>query len=236
MIKKALFPFILTAPLVALAFVEEPVNEKVPLAVEFSTRAHNRVTVKDGTISRVLGDESLFEVSIDKSTGQAFISLRREVGEFPATLTVVTGSGSVQDLVVTSNPEKLSEFVILKEQEELEDEEYRQVGSPHTPSIDFLNALLSGKIPEGYGKVSEYPLDHFEVPRPLDMVAVQAIEGPFERVVIYRLINTKRRPIQIDELAIKRPEDFWVFVGNRKLSGNAETFCIVSTSKEAKAQ
>ena len=233
MLKLALF----TLPFFsASALVEAEVNENAPLSVEFSSRAHNRISVKEGSITKVIGDDNLFQVSIDKTVCQAFITLKKEIGEFPATLTIVTGLGSVQDLVVTSNPEKQSEFVVLKEVSLESDEDYAPPKAPHGDSIEFLNKVLSGGIPEGYGSCPIAASDNLVLPKPLDMVAIRALEGPFERVVVYRLVNTKKRLIQIDRKTLKGPQDFWVFLGNTQIDGNSETVCVISTSKEAKAQ
>lgn len=212
----------------AFALVEKTIDEKHPIEVAFSTETHNRISVESGSVEKVFGDQALFSVSIDPSTGNAFINVLKEI-EKPAALTVVTSSGAAQDLLVRST-EGPSQQVWLKEAEG-EEWSIRPVLS-HGSAIEFLNELIDGKTPSGYGERDWEEGEVLDLPSPLVVTRVKALEGPFESVCVYRIQNPEYKTVVVDPEALKKDPNAWVFVGAQKLKMGTETLCIIGTAKE----
>jgi hypothetical protein len=224
----ALLPFVTIHP--AYGFVEQKIDEKVPLEVSFSRQFHNRISVADGSVRKLVGDPGLFSVTIDETIGQAFVNVLQDISETPACLTVVTSSGRVQDILVLS-AEKHSEHLTLKD-EEIEEEVASPLMEFHTHTIEFLNEILAGRVPLGYGKREVQTGDGLELPAPLEAVPVRVLEGPFEKIAVYRITNRGRKPIALKTASLKKPGDHWVFVDVNELDFTEEALCIVSSSKE----
>ena len=112
-----LFPSLLCSSIYGL--VEHQIDEKKPLTLQFSKTSHNRISVERGSVEKIFGDETYFNISIDRTTGNAFINVLRDIPEH-MTLTVVTNAGLIQDLAIAST-HKPSEHLILKEQDDNDD-------------------------------------------------------------------------------------------------------------------
>ena len=61
--------------------LEQKIDEKTPLTVTFSRQSHNRISVENGSIRKLFGDQSIFTVSIDETIGQAFVNLLQDITE-----------------------------------------------------------------------------------------------------------------------------------------------------------
>ena len=61
------------------ATVEKKIDEKNPIEVTFSRSSHNRIRVDGSSVERIMGDSTLFSVTLDSSTGQAFINVLKEI-------------------------------------------------------------------------------------------------------------------------------------------------------------
>lgn len=213
------------------ANVEQIMDEKAPVHVTFSRQSHNRISVEQGSIRKLFGDQSLFSVTIDDVIGQAFVTLLQDISETPASLTVVTSSGVVQDLLVLSES-KPSEHLILKEKDEEGDRSVFFSTDFHTHTIDFLNDLLSGKTPLGYGKRSLQVGDQLEMPPPLKVTPLRVFEGPYEKIIVYQIGNSGRKPIVINADLIKKPSDNWVFLDAHELDFTENALCVISSPKD----
>lgn len=227
------------------AFKEAPIQEKIPLSVTFSTTSHNRISVQDGSVEKILGPEAFFEIHIDRTTGNAFVTLHRSLPH-PITLTVVTSTGLIQDLVISSS-EGPSQHVILQEPSE-PDELISISTDVHSPTIDLLNSILEGKVPLGYGqkeiqttssssspeslaeKLLEKELLH--LPSPLVSSPLKAFESPFEEIWVYKIQNQGKDPILLHSQVLKRPPLSWVFLAAHELKSQQQTICILSYPKE----
>jgi len=219
---------ILTLPLQAL--VEKTIDEKRPIEIAFSTTSHNRISVEGGSIEKVFGDENHFQVNIDRTTGNAFIQVVREIGEKPITLTVVTNGGLIQDLAVSSK-EIPSEHLILKEEEEPETLiEINTSLQSHT--VDLLNAILQGKVPLGYGDQAASEGQTLNLPQPLKGVVVKTLEGPFDVVRVYKIRNTGKNPVIVTPDALKTQEMSWLFLNAHELRGHEEALCLIAFPKK----
>ncbi len=206
--------------------VQERVDGTRPLSVSFSTSSHNRIAVQDGSVEKVFGDSEIFSVTVDPITGNAFVNLIGEIGNIPATLSIVTGTGLVQDLLVSSR-EGASEQVLLREEEEKS--VYRQdltLGS----AVETINQILEGKVPFGYGqKEASEPLS---LPTPLEAEPLKAIEGPFEIITVYRIENKGKEPVVLSGEALKRGLGNWAFLNVHELCENEQAVCLIGRPKD----
>jgi hypothetical protein len=219
------------AACLAHAFIEQKIDEKASLSVKFSRHSHNRISVEHGSVRKLFGDQSLFSVSIDETIGQAFVNILQDIVEHPASLTVVTDSGSVQDLLVLSDA-RPSEHLILKEAiEDVEDLPFPTTDF-HSMTVEFLNDIFAGKTPLGYGKVELTVQDKLALPSPLEALPIRAFEGPFEKIVVYRISNMGRKPIVVKANSIKKQGDNWVFLDANELDFTEAALCIISSPKD----
>lgn len=221
-----LIPFI---PFFSLhALVEQPIDEKKPLPLIFSRNSHNRICVEKGGVEKVIGDEAFFEITIDPTTGNAFINVLREILE-PTTLTVVTSSGLIQDLTITSG-DKLSEHLLLKE--EVDQEEFKEITSNfHGHTIDFINKILEGKTPLGYGLKPNPEKEILQLPSPLATSIIKTFEGPFEEVFVLKIKNHGKDPIILESDSLKKDKASWVFLNSHELRAKEQALCIISYPK-----
>lgn len=207
--------------------VEQKINEKKPLTLSFSKASHNRISVEGGSVEKIFGDESYFNINIDRMTGNAFINVLRDIPE-PTTLTVVTSSGLIQDLAVTS-ADKPSEQLILKE-DDVEDSLIETTANFHGHTIDFLNQILEGKIPLGYGLRDLSDKDNLQLPAPLVISVIKVFEGPFEEILVYSIKNAGKDPI-INSDSLKKDKASWVFLNAHELKAREQAVCIISLPK-----
>ena len=214
----------------AYPVIEYSINEKKSHPISFSTTSHNRISIENGNVEKIFGDESCFNVSIDRTTGNAFISLIKPIIE-PVTLTVVTNTGLIQDLSVTAS-EQPSEHLILKEIDEASEEFITFSSDYHGPTIDFLNKIFEGKIPLGYGlRPFQHPEKQLALPSPLTSTHIEAFEGPFENIIVYKIKNTGKDTIIMNTESLKKETATWVFLNAHELKSKEELLCIMSYPK-----
>ncbi len=211
------------------ALIEQPINEKKPIPIALSTTSHNRISIERGSVEKIFGDESCFNISIDRTTGNAFVTLTKDLTE-PMTLTIVTGSGLIQDLSVTTS-DKPSEHLILKEVEDEMDEAMQTTADFHGPTIDFLNKILEGKIPLGYGQRPLQTQERLSLPHPLTTTPIEAFEGPFENIIVYKIKNTGKDSVILNAESLKKEKASWVFLNANELKPKEELLCIISYPK-----
>lgn len=223
--KKSLLVLSLLAGVSLEAFVERRINEKVPLPIVFSRGSHNRICVEGGAVEKVIGDGAIFSVTLDASTGNAFINVLQDVLK-PITLTVVTSSGFIQDLLVSSQ-DGPSEQVVLKEVDEIEVETFQ--GSA---MIEMLNQILEGKVPFGYGQRAVGEEEVLELPKPLRADTLRAFEGALDTLFVYRVKNESKQAVVIVADSLKKENHSWVFLNVQNLRPNQEALCIIAYPKD----
>lgn len=211
------------------ALTERVVDEKQPLEWILSSRSHNRIAVESGSVEKVFGDSSLFSVNIDPATGNAFIHVLKEIGEDPAALTVVTSTGAVQDLYVRSF-EGPSQQLLLKENEESDWVIRPEVS--HGATVELLNEILEGDVPQGYGVREWEEGEELFLPEPLSVAKKQVLEGPFETIRIYEIRNPQDRAVVIRPDALKKEGSGWVFVNQLELKAGEKALCLIGIGKE----
>jgi len=210
------------------ALVEQKIDEKKPLSIVFSKSSHNRISIECGSVEKIFGDETYFNINIDRTTGNAFVNVLREISE-PTTLTIVTSAGLIQDLAVIS-ADKPSEHLILKE-EDAEKDVIETTSNFHGHTVEFLNQILEGKTPMGYGQRALIDQDNLELPQPLVVSVIRAFEGPFEEVIVYSVKNGGKDPIIINSDSLKKKKASWVFLNAHELKSREQALCIISFPK-----
>jgi hypothetical protein len=221
--------FIATSTIACISLfgvVKETVDGTRPLSVAFSTSSHNRIAVEDGAVEKVFGDSSIFSVTVDPVTGNAFVNVMEEIDQAPATLSVVTSTGLVQDLLVSSR-EGASEQVLLRENEE------NSGWNPDVSmafTVDVLNKILEGKVPFGYGQREQ--VEPLVLPSPLTAVPISAFEGPFEIISVYRLANSGPEPVVLSPDALKKENGSWAFLNVHELGQDKQAICCLGRPKD----
>ena len=218
-------------PQIAKDFVSAQLSLAEPIEVVFSRSSHNRISWDKGSIMSITGDSSLFAVEINHKIGQAFVHVLKDLSPYPATLTIVSSAGRVQDLLVHST-EKPSTHVSIWEPQEEEENFSNTYVDFHAQTIEFLSDILENKIPFGYGQRPLQENDQLNLPSPLEAAPIKALEGPFEIIVIYHLTNMGRQPIRLFPSALKRSEDSWVFLNARELAFKEHALCILAKPKQ----
>jgi hypothetical protein len=227
--KKILALFVIASS-ASYAIIQETVDGKHPIPVSFSTSSHNRIAVEDGAVEKVFGDSSIFSVTLDPVTGNAFVNILQEIKETPATLSVITSTGLVQDLLVTSKPGP-SEQVLLKEKEEPATVHRWDVSL--SPTVHVLNKILEDKVPFGYGQLET--MEELELPSPLQVEPLKAFEGPFEKLLVYKIENLGDEPIVLSTDALKKDYTSWAFVNLHELKKNEQAILVLGQSKDESA-
>ena len=210
------------------ALVEHKIDEKKPLTIQFSKTSHNRISIERGSVEKIFGDETYFNISIDRTTGNAFVNVLRDIPDHMA-LTIVTNAGLIQDLAVAS-ADKPSEHLILKEEEE-NDDLIAPTSNFHGPTIEFMNKILEGKSPLGYGQRALTNKDTLQLPQPLIASPIKAFEGPFEEVLVFNVKNNGKDPIIINSESLKKDNASWVFLNAHELKTREQALCIISFPK-----
>lgn len=235
--KIALFPLTLLTPLYGV--VEESVDEKRPISISFSNTSHNRIGVEQGSVKKIFADETHFNISLDKATGQAFVSITRPFSD-PLTLTVVTDTGKTQDLFITSMS-KESEYLLLKEPQEIDPILPLETLRLHLPTIEFLNDILSGKDAIHYVIRAPRPEEELPSYHPLQVRLTKALENPFEEIAVYTITNKSRKKLELNpdyfkqgpvsQGQVSQGRVSWVFLNTYEIAPQSDALCIVSKPK-----
>jgi len=212
------------------ALVEETLDSKASPEIILSTTAPNRIMVEEGVITDVIFDENKFQSFIHQKTGQAFLNPLREIKECPTSVTVMTGCGEAQTFQVFAEP-KPGEIIILKEKELVSSKKEELSSDYHSQTVSFLNDLLWGNIPHGYG-VRPIQEEIFPLEGPYAVRALRMLEGPFEELLVIEVQNQSKRIENLNPESLKRTSDLWVFLSKTHLEPGEKTLAIISRSKE----
>lgn len=221
-----LVPLLLAVSLEAV--VEKRINEKTPIPIVFSRSSHNRICVEGGAVEKIIGDGAVFSVTLDASTGNAFVNVLQDVLK-PITLTVVTSSGFIQDLLVSSQ-DCPSEQVVLKEIDEWDGIDIDTYQGSTT--VEMLNKILEGKIPFGYGQRAVGNEGTLGLPKPLKAETLKVFEGPLDTIFVYRIKNDSKQAVVVMADSLKKENHSWVFLNVQELDSNQEALCIIAYPKD----
>lgn len=166
------------------------IEESMQKPLQLSEKQINRIAVKDGIVSRIIANPSKFNVQIDETLGQAFVTLFEAIEE-PEGFTVITDSGHTQDFLVTST---LGEPIITYLTEPAEESDlFRQ-------ALDFRGFydLYHGRSLEGFMKRILHRDESLEVGELLPYVQdVTVYSGDFEEIYVITLRNSGRRSVPV---------------------------------------
>ncbi|MCB1073366.1 MAG: type-F conjugative transfer system secretin TraK [Chlamydiia bacterium] len=217
-----------SVPLTAL--VEEPIDPKSALEVTLSTTAPNRIMFEGGSIVDVVLDENKFQSFLHQKTGQAFLTPLNEMKEHPTSVTIMTSSGDAQTLSILAEPGP-GEIIVLKEKQNEPSKREELSSDYHSPTVDFLNNVLWGNIPHGYG-VRALEEATFSIEVPFKTRPLRLLEGPFEEILVIEVTNHSKKVETLNPSTLKRQNDLWVFLSKTHLEPGEKTLAIVSTKKE----
>ena len=217
-----------TIPLSAL--VEQTIDPKSALELTFSTTSPNRIMFEGGSIVDVILDENKFQSFLHQKTGQAFLTPLNEMSELPTSVTIMTSSGDAQTLSILAKPGP-GEIVVLKEKQNVPSKQEELSSDYHSPTVDFLNSILWGTIPHGYGI---RPLEGvtFPIEAPFKAKSLRLLEGPFEEILVIEVSNSSKKVEALSPSTLKRRNDLWVFLSKTHLEPGEKTLAIISTKKE----
>ena len=214
----------------SFALIEQTIDERHPIEAVFSKTSHNRISIENGAVENIFGNGSYFTINVDPATGNAFVNVYKDIGEKPQTLTVVSSSGAVQDILVRSSEEGPTEQILLKEKDEAE-WLVRPVVS-HNATMEMLDQISEGKVTSGYGLREMEEGDGLKLPDPLQANILKVLEGPFEVIRVYEIQNLGNKPVVLSKAAIKKEGDSWVFLNSHEIQEGQKTLCLVGQGKD----
>ncbi len=212
------------------ALVEDTLDPKTSLTVTLSTTAPNRISFEGGAIVDVILDENKFQSMLHQKTGQAFLTPLKEIKEHPTSVTVMTSSGDSQTLSVFAEA-GAAEIVVLKDREISISKPEELSTDTHSPTVEFLNQLIEGAIPPGYG-VCVLPSAVVQLDSPIKARPLRLLEGPFERILVMEIHNPAKKQVVIHHSSLKKPNDLWAFLPKTHLEPGETTLAMISTKKE----
>lgn len=204
------------------------------MEVLFSHDSHNRIGVEEGSVAKVFGDSTTFSISLDGTTGQAFINLESRIEKTPKTITIVTSSGYVQDFLIISR-DGGGEHIKIRENPADEEEAFiPNTIDFQTITVDLLSAIILGETPTGYGRREATSQDTLNLPKPLHAKTLYALEGAYEQIIAYEIHNVSKQKFHLETTTLKSARDSWVFLTNPDLNGRGgKTLCLICTPKES---
>lgn len=215
------------SPLYAL--VEEVVDTKSSVEVTLSTTSPNRIMFEGGSITDMVLDENKFHSFLHQKTGQAFLTPLEEMKDNPTSVTVITSSGDAQTLSISAMPMP-GEVIVLKEASSDVSKSEPLSSDYHSSTIEFLNDILMGKVPQGYG-VRSLEGRSFSLEDPFSSKLIRLLEGPFEEIMVVEIENRSKKGIPLDVNRLKATEDLWVFVSQSFLDSGEKTLALIATKK-----
>jgi|GEM_PF-4978156 len=215
-------------PQIAYALIIKTIDELHPLQVTLSQQSLNRIAVENSGIRKVIAPEGLLDIQIDDVTSQAFITVIEPVDR-PIAISVITDSGYVQDIEISSK-DKPIETVLLKEPKKGEETEKFL---PRKLITKVIASLIQSTLPHGYvaSKVLYEDIRKLRN-QGLQIQALEAIEGPYEKIVKYKLINTSQVKTPLKESNFATPKDLWIFLEKDILQPNEKTQLIIATTRD----
>lgn len=220
----------LSSSLPLSALIESTIDSKAAVEITLSTTSPNRIIFEGGAITDVIFDETKFQSFLHQKTGQAFLTPKQEIKEHPTSITVMTGSGEAQTFQVLAVPGP-GEIVILKDKQLVAAKPEELSEDYHSATVDFLNDLIWGNIPCGYGV---HPIQEgvLSLGAPFTAKSIRVLEGPFEQIFMFEMQNHSKRVETLKPSALKQQNDRWVFITKTCLEPGEKTIAIISRSKE----
>lgn len=216
------------------ALVETTIDPKSSLEVTFSLSAPNRISFEGGSITDIIVDTNACQSFLHQKTGQAFLTPLKEFQDVPTSVTLMTSSGETQTLSIFST-QKEGEIVLLTSSEKTSSPYQDELSFDyHSLTIDFLNQLLCGNIPSGYGirELQNVNRGSLALPAHLCLTPLRLLEGPFEEIFLAEIFNSSKKKEILSSSSLKKAEDLWVFLSNPYLEPKETTLVIIATPKK----
>ncbi len=183
------------------------------LSVTLSSSNHNRIGIVGDRIKKAFFRSNNVFVSVEEDSGQLFVQAIKP--NCPkTTLSIVTVSGSVQDLELTFN-ECSSEIVLLQPVPGCEEE--ADEGNPPRTAIgeadlaDLVEGVLKGIIPEGYASFED--LDQpVNICKGLTIQRLSRLVNDRQIIFVYKLQNCSKKAKSVTECQVNVLDGDWVFL------------------------
>lgn len=198
------------------------IEESTQKPLQLSEKQINRISIKDGIVSSIIANPSKFNIQIDETLGQAFVTLFQPIEE-PEGLTVITDSGHTQDFLVTSTT---LEPVITYLAEPIEESDLLR------QTLDFRGfyELYHGRLLEGFVKRTLHRDESLEVGELYAYVQdVVVYSGDFEEIYVITLKNSSRRSLAVDFSEF--PQANWFFSAVSELKPKETTKIVISKGR-----
>lgn len=217
---KGLKVLLVLLPTLCTGAIFHDIDTTTPLPCTLSSTHQNRILVSEGRIAKVIFPEGSLSIQMEEESGQAFVCA---VASLPGstTLTVVTDRGLVQDIEAQFE-DGPSQVVILREEHKTPLSEHRP--GPWAKTNTLLDQLLKGKVPKGYCRFSlrsRMSIDHG-----LFMDTLASFEGAKDTLYLYKIKNTKRHTVQLQERCLSAPGSLWVYLEKHTLDPGEETWAV----------
>ena len=212
------------------ALVEHRIDPKTAPQISFSSTSPNRISCEEGSIVDMVYDQNRFSGFIHQKTGQAFVTPLLTESDEPSSITLITSFGESQTIQVVSQPGS-GEIVVLKGKPEAKEEQILTTDY-HSQTISFLNALLCGETPYGYGDCAHAQNRELKLKQPFKHERIKTLEGPFEIIHVYQVENASKRPQTLSLSSSKESQDVWVFQEKKDLFPGEKILAIISSKKE----
>ncbi|NGX47093.1 MAG: hypothetical protein K1000chlam3_00462 [Chlamydiae bacterium] len=209
------------------ALIIKTIDELHPLKVTLSKQSLNRIGIENSGVRKVIAPEGLFDIQIDDVTKQVFLTII-EAPEQPVAISIITDNGYIQDLEVSAL-DKPTEVVLLKEP--TQEEETEQL-FPRKLIAKVISSVAKNTLPYGYiySKINSKDSRKLRN-QSLQMQTIQVLEGPYERVVTYKMKNISTVKTPLKESYLSNPNDLWIYLEKDILEPNEETILIIARDR-----
>jgi hypothetical protein len=210
----------------AFPLVEHEINTKFPLQCSFSFNHQNRIVVSQGAVMKVVAPKEKFLIQIEENSGQAFILPFLE-SEDVSTFSIITSSGSVQDLEVTF-VNKPSEVIFLKETEGDIDSLNSPRQSLDDTFVSQIRRVLIEEPLEGYQKTKLKDVKPLIMYMGLHSTPKEVYEGASDRIIIESVKNITKSQITLSPRRLSTLEDNWFYLEKEVLNPGESTLAVFS--------
>lgn len=215
----------------AWGVVVHRVDTTLPLKCSFSGTQHNRILVNGGFVSKVIFPESYFTVRLEEESGQVFVTSLGGAFPKPMTISVITGTGHVQDIEVTFE-NKETEVVVLHEPKEGFEAELLEISSPESKSIKSIKTILLGESPVGYVRLDKTQEEKFLKEGMVKVESISFFQGAYEVIQSFRLTNESKCDLELIESELKEFGDKWIFLTKNELSPGESIIAVVARNTD----
>jgi TraK protein len=208
------------------ATVLHQIDMTAPLRCTFALQHHNRILVEGGRIRKVICPEVPILVRLEEESGQAFVS-SMSGAPLVVTLSIVTSSGSVQDIEIHFE-NRTTETVVLKERSE---EKPKELGyKSHQRDFELVNVILSGHLPKGY-RYLKPPTTCQRLGSGARSTLMAKLEGPDDYIFVYWIENRERHSIRVHESELPHLGSRWVYLESNQIPTCSRIVGLVSMGK-----